>query len=311
MTDAGVATDRVDSTGRVCDNLGAGFQQACGDSSNSIEAALPGGGPIPILPDRSRSLRTMNRILTRGTDDRHSARSVATRPDVSPHSWAERALVVVATGGLVLLAAACGGSSTSTTTSTGAPGAVVRPPAAPLQGCNYVLNGVVPPGEPLGVQPGFSPFAPDHAAQSAISHIAAYGGTGLVYGFTLSPGVKLFAGPDTGRQSVATIPLSHSILAADPVLWTTGSGAHWLAFFVACAGEHLYWVSVDQIGKADPAAGTEAVRAIAMLEVAAPYTLTGKASILPVKIADGQLIWNTPAGSHALVPPARGQMLGF
>ena len=253
----------------------------------------------------------MNLIVSHRLADRCSRQSVPSRPEVHSRSWASRVLAVVAGGGLALMAAACGGSSLSTSTSTVAHGPVVRPPAVPLQGCNYVLNGIVPPGEPAGVQPDFPPFAPDGAAQSAISHIATHGGIGLVYGFTLPPGVKLYAGPDAGRQPIATIPLSHSILAADPVLWTTDSGSRWLAFFVACGGAHLYWVSVNQIGKADAGAGAEAVRAIAMLEVAAPYTQTGRASILPVKIVDGQITWNAPSGTHALVPPVRGQLLGF
>jgi len=251
----------------------------------------------------------MNLVSSRQPAGRRIGRAVPASPDVRPRSLALRFLAVVAVGGLGL-AAACGGSSSATTT-TVALSAVVRPPDLPLQGCSYVLNGMVPQGEPAGIQPDFPPFAPDQAAQSAVSHIAAHGGTGLVYGFTLPAGVKLFAGPDTGRQPVATIPLSHSILAADPVLWTTPSGEHWLAFFVACGGEHLYWVSVDQIGKADATTGAQAVRDIAMLEVAAPYTQTGRASILPLTIVDGQLTWNAPAGTHALVAPARGQLLGF
>jgi len=253
----------------------------------------------------------MNLTFPRATADGHLTQAVRTSPVGHPRPWTFRALATVAMGGLLLVSAACGSSTSSTTTSTVAASSVVRPPAVPLQGCNYVLNGVVPPGEPTGVQPNFPPFTPDQAAQSAISHIAVHGGTGLVYGFTLPYGVKLFAGPDSGGQPVATIPSNHSILTADPVLWTTRSGAHWLAFFVACGGEHLYWVSVDQIGKVDAVAGGEAVRAIASLEVAAPYTQTGRASILPVKIMDGQITWNAPAGSHALVPPARGQLLGF
>ena len=189
---------------------------------------------------------------------------------------------------------------------------MVRPPDVPLQGCTYVLNGAVPEGEPQGIQPDFRPFVPDQAARSAVAHIAAHGGTGLFYGFTLPSGVKLYAGPDAGRRPVATIPPNRSILAADPVLWTTGSGARWIATFVACGGQHLYWVSVDQIGKADPATGTAAARTIAMLETAAPYTQTGQASTLPVKIVNRQIVWNAPAGSHALiVAPARGQLLGF
>lgn len=253
----------------------------------------------------------MNLTFLRSIADRHLPPLVPNNSPGRPRSWTVRALAILATGGLVLVPAACGSSTPSTTASTVAPGSVVRPPAVPLQGCNYVLNGVVPPGEPTGVQPSFPPFTPDQAAQSAISHIAANGGTGLVYGFTLPPGVKLFPGPDASGQPVSIIPLSHSILAADPVLWTTRSGAHWIAFFVACGGEHLYWVSVDQIGKVDAVAGAEATRAIAMLEVAAPYTQTGRPSILPLKIMNGQLTWNALAGTHALVPPARGQLLGF
>ena len=167
-----------------------------------------------------------------------------------------------------------------------------------------MLNGTVPAGEPAGIQPDFRPFVPDQAAQSAIDHIAAHGGTGLVYGFTLPSGVKLYAGPDAG-DPVGTVPPARSILAADPVLWTTASGEHWLATFVACGGDHPYWIDVDQIGKADQATGSAAVQAIAMLEEAAPYTQTGQASALPVKIVNGQFAWNAPPGPHSLVVPAR------
>ena len=103
---------------------------------------------------------------------------------------------------------------------------------------------------------------------------------------------------------MATIPSGKSILAADPLLWTTGSGRHWIATFVACGGAHLYWISVDQIGKADPPTGTAVTQSITMLKSAAPYTQTGQASALPVKIVDGQIVWNAPPGPHALVPPA-------
>ena len=117
----------------------------------------------------------MNLIFSRGPADRRSRQPAPAGPEVRPRSWAERVRAVVAAGGLLLVAAACGGPSSSTTTSTVAPGSVVRPPSVPLQGCNYVLNGMVPPGEPPGIQPGFPPFAPDQAAQAAISHIARSG----------------------------------------------------------------------------------------------------------------------------------------
>ena len=193
-------------------------------------------------------------------------------------SRALRSLVVVAVGGLALVATACGGATSSTPTSIVAGSTVVRPPDVPLQGCDYVLNGSVPQGEPMGIQPDFRPFAPDQSAQSAIAHISAHGGTGLVYGFTLPSGVKLYAGPDAGGQPVATIPSGKSILAADPLLWTTGSGRHWIATFVACGGAAPDWISVDQIGKADPPTGTAVTQSITMLKSAAPYTQTGQAS---------------------------------
>ena len=252
----------------------------------------------------------MNPIHPSAVDGRFS-RSVQPRPADGLRRWVLQALAGVAAGGLMFVATACGGTSSATTTSTVVAGAVVRPPAIPLQGCTYVLNGAVPAGEPAGIQPGFRPFTPDQAAQSAIAHITAHGGTGLVDGFTLPSGVKLYAGPDSGSEPVATIPVDRSMLAGDPVLWTTGSGAHWIATFVACGGQHLYWVSVDQIGKVDAATGAATASTITMLEAAAPYTQTGQASALPVKIEDGQIVWNPPAGPHALVPPARGQLLGF
>jgi len=253
----------------------------------------------------------MNPMLPSAIADGRSSPPVQPRPADGPRRWAVRALAGVAAGGLMFVATACGGTSSATTTSTVAAGAVLRPPAIPLQGCTYVLNGAVPAGEPAGIQPGFRSFTPDQAAQSAIAHITAHGGTGLVDGFSLPSGVKLYAGPDSGSAPVATIPVDRSMLAGDPVLWTTGSGAHWIATFVACGGQHLYWVSVDQIGKADAATGAATASTITMLEAAAPYTQTGQASALPVKIVDGQIVWNAPAGPHALVPPARGQLLGF
>lgn len=246
-----------------------------------------------------------------GTDHPVAAPSAVTRPGGGPRRSAVRSLAVFAACGLALSATACGSSSSTPTASGATAGSVVHPPLVPLQGCTYAFNGSVPAGEPQGIQPTFPTFVPDQAAQAAIGHISAHGGTGLVYGFTLPSGVKLYAGPDTGNSPVGTVPVSRTILAEDPVLWTSGSGAHWLAFFIACGGQHLYWVSVNQIGKVDPAAGASTVQAIAMLEAAAPYTQSGKVSALPLKIVNGQFIWAAPAGPYKLVPPARGQLLGF
>src|SRR5665213_842973 len=134
----------------------------------------------------------MNPLLPSAIADGRISRSVQPRPADRPRRWALRALAGVAAGGLMFVATACGGTSSATTTSTVASGAVVRPPAIPLQGCNYVLNGAVPAGEPAGLQPGFRPVPPDHAAQLALAPLTAHGGIGLVDGLTLPSGVKLY-----------------------------------------------------------------------------------------------------------------------
>jgi hypothetical protein len=224
-----------------------------------------------------------------------------------------RVLAAAAVLALSVTAAACSsGSSTSTT--TGPPGSttqLVLPPDVPLQGCTYVLNGSIPAGEPAGIQPSFAAFSPDQAAQSAVEHIAAHGGTALVTGFEFPSGISFFAGPDTTQPAVAKVPNGRSVLAAEPVLWTTSSGGEWLAFFIACGGRNLYWVSVDQTSTSHPIEGAALARSIAALKAAAPYTVTGNGSTLPIKIEKQQFEWAVAAGTHPLTPIARGQLLGF
>lgn len=254
----------------------------------------------------------MNHCRPGGSADRTTAWSATGRSARQRRRWATRAVAAVTAGGLALSAAACGSSTSATTTSTAPRAPAVLPPAVPAQNCSYVLNGTVPPGEPLGVQTGFPSFTPNQAAGAAIGTVDAHGGTGLVTGITLPAGVKLFAGPDTGQPSVTSVPAGRSLLAEDPLLWTTGSGAHWLAFFVACGGQHLFWVDVHQIGQVNPSAGAQAKATITTLQAApAPYTQTGKASTLPLKIENHQIVWNVPPGPYALVPPVRGQLLVY
>ena len=218
---------------------------------------------------------------------------------------------IVASLGLVALAlAACGGESTASTTTTASSSAtvLVKPPDLALQGCNYVINGSVPSSASGGIQPPFTLAGPDQAGEAALRTIKVHGGTGLVNGYTLPPGVKLYAGPDPGSTPVATIPEARSLFVADPVLWTSGSGAQWLASFVACGGQGLYWIDVAQIGKVDKTAGSAVTRSIATLRAAAPYPGSGTASTLPITITGKQqFAWVNPAVTFAI---GRGQYLG-
>jgi hypothetical protein len=227
-----------------------------------------------------------------------------TRPARTVH----RAL---AAGAVVLAAAfvaACGGSTAATTSTTAATATpAVRPPAVALQGCNYVVDGIVPAGMSQGVQPPFPSFGPNRAALSALAHIRQHGGTGLIDGFTIPPGTALYAGPDPTVAPVATVPGARSLLIAEPVLWTSSSGAHWLATFLACGGPNLYWIDVHQISRADSAAGTQVTASIAAA-LATPLTGSG-ASTAPLTItADHRFAWTTGKVTFAV---ARGEFQGF
>ena len=227
----------------------------------------------------------------------------------TPRSGRRFGAAVLALAALAL--AACGGGSaaSTTTTASSASTVLVKPPDLPLQGCNYVLNGSVPPSESAGIQPPFTLAGPDQAGQAALRAIRAHGGTGLVSGYTLPPGVKLYAGPDAGSTPVATITGARSLLVADPVLWTTASGAQWLASFIACGGHGLYWIDVAQIGTADKQTGLAVTRSIASLQAAAPYPGSGTASALPITISGKrQFAWVNPAVKFAI---GRGLYLGY
>jgi len=216
-----------------------------------------------------------------------------------------RTLIAFASTTLALVAAACGGASPQTASTV----ALVGPPPLPLQGCTYVLNGSVPAGEPAGIQTSFPPFAPSQAATAALEHIKAKGGTGLIYGFTLPSGTSLYAGPDTGGSAAATIASGDSLLTFDPVLWTDASGGQWLAFFVACGGQNLYWVGVDQLLHRNSQFGASVQSTITQLKEAPPFDKTGKASVLPLAIDKYRhLVWTDP---KVTTPPARGELLGF
>ena len=229
-------------------------------------------------------------------------------PSVLANRRTGRAKVLAALVFLAVPTAACGGGSTSTPVAP-AGANPVRPPDIPLQGCTYAPNGSIPPGAAQGIDPHIPAFRPTAAATAALGKIRARGGTGLVYGYSLPAGTKLFAGPDASTAAIMTVTKGRTITVSDPVLWTTASKTHWLAFFMACGGTSPYWVSVSQVTNVDKAAGAQMTRTIAELLAAAPFTTTGKASALPITLdAQHHLVWVDP-----LVPFAvgRGELVGY
>jgi len=184
---------------------------------------------------------------------------------------------------LAVFATACGGggSSTSTTAETNA---LVRPPALPLSGCTYMIDGKVQPDEVPGVKPTFPPSQPDAAANAAVRHIGAHGGTGMVGSILLHPGTNLYNGPDHSQPPVGTVSVSNLLEVFEPVVWVDGAGKSWLATFLACGGSNLYWISVDQADAKIPSGGVLVSSLLAQLRVAPPYTQTGRGSLLPVKL---------------------------
>jgi len=210
--------------------------------------------------------------------------------------------------GLSLIAAACSNSPASSSATSAGP-RLVSPPDVTVQGCTYAPNGSIPPGATTGIDPRFAPFSPDQAATAALGHIKAHGGTGLVYGYSLPTGTQLFAGPDATASPVATVTAGRSMSVSDPVLWTTASGARWLAFFIACGGTSPYWSSVSQVTKTDAAAGAQLRQSITVLLAAPPYTTSHKASALPIKIdAQHHLVWVDPKVRFAV---GRGELVAF
>ena len=108
---------------------------------------------------------------------------------------------------------------------------------------------------------------------------------------------------------MGTIPLGRSMQIADPVLWTTSSGQHWLASFLACGGPHLYWIDVAQTAKADPQLGGADLLHHRQAAGEPPFTQTGMASSLPITIdARRHLVWVSDKVPFAV---GRGVYLGF
>lgn len=227
-----------------------------------------------------------------------------------PPGRAWRAVAVGVAGLAALAATACGSSSGSSPTSTpAATVGIVKPPDFTLQGCTYVLNSTIPAGEPQGLKPDFPPFSADGSATAALQGIKDHGGTAMVDSVTLPAGTHLYAGPDLGGAPVGAIPAKDSILAAEPVVWTDAHGDTWLAFYLSCGGDALYWVSVKGLEAQNPSAGSGVAEQIAQLKAASPYTQTGTASLLPIVVnSHRQLAFSDPKVTFLV---GRGELIGL
>jgi hypothetical protein len=210
--------------------------------------------------------------------------------------WRRRAMALAGVLAVAAVAAACGGSTPSSDPPTPANEVVVKAPDFQLQGCTYVLENTIPPGEPQGVQPSFKSFEPDESATSAMKQVKEHGGVALANGFNIPGGTKLYAGPDASMPSVGTIPANYDILVAEPVVWTDGSKDTWVAFFVSCGGPNLYWVQLKQIQKANPEAASSITPLFAV-----------KNSLLPITIAAKNFAWKNPQMTLII---GRGEMWG-
>lgn len=171
---------------------------------------------------------------------------------------------------------------------------MVTAPELSYKGCTYAPNGKVPAGEPAGIRPHFSAFVPDSLATSAVEAMRTNGGGVLVNSFILPSGTELHAGPDLGG-GVGAIPPHYAVLVADPVVWKSHSGKTWIAFFVACGGRDLYWVSLDQMRKKN----AEAAKNITVL--------LAVDKLVPLAIHGEHFVWRSSGLSLVI---GRGELFG-
>ena len=208
---------------------------------------------------------------------------------------------VVALATLALVTAACGGGSSASSGSKG----LVTAPSFTLQGCTFAPNDSIPPGYPKGLQPNFAAFSPDPSADAAIRSISHNGGTAVVDSAGVPGGATLYAGPDRSGAVIGTVPAGQDILLAEPLLWHEG-GDTWMAFFLECGGPNLYWASLENIKSVSPTTATDLSGLFAELQNAPPYTQTHQASLLPVEVKDGHLVWKD---SSVPFDVGRGQLI--
>ncbi len=229
------------------------------------------------------------------------------RPNSPCPAWRRlRRAAAGATAVLALCLAACGGSGSASTGSV-TTAALVKTPPLPLQGCTYMINGQVPPGEAPGESPAFPQSQPDAAAASAIASIRGHGGSAMVGSFLLPAGTALYNGPDTSQPPVGTVSSTQQFVVVEPVVWVDHSGKRWLASFLACGGPNLYWISVDQVDSKQPGGAGSVGSQLTAFQKAPPYTQTGKASFLPIKVDHtDHFVFDDPRVTFAI---GRGELI--
>lgn len=203
-----------------------------------------------------------------------------------------RRFVATSVASLALVASACSNGSPTSSGSPNSKTITLALPTDPLEGCTYTVNGQVVPYLPTGETPHFAAFSPDPSAEGALDSIKSKGGTGMVDSPILPAGTKLRSGPSRSAPVVGTVSNSDQLDLFDPILWTDSTGDQWLASFIACAGRNLYWMSLDDLQKTNPAFAKVLRGELTQLRAAAPYPKTAMASLLPIVInRSRQVVW--------------------
>ncbi len=196
--------------------------------------------------------------------------------------------MATAVAALALVASACSNGPSTSSGSSFAP----AQPTDPLVGCTYTINGQVQSYLPTGRNPHFAAFSPDSSAESALHSIKTKGGTGIVDTFILPAGAELRSGPSPSAPVVGKISETDELQLYDPILWTDSAGGQWLASFIACGGRNLYWVSLADLQKTNPAFAKGLRSQLTQLRTARPYPETAMASLLPIVInTSKEVVW--------------------
>ena len=190
---------------------------------------------------------------------------------------------------------ACGGASADLDHVGPTPRSIVKPPTS-ARGLQLRDRRHRAPGHGPGRAAPVHAVGADQAGTAALAHIDATAAPASSSGFTIPGGTELYAGPDNARRhrwppSPPAIRCSSPSRCCGPRL----RSAHWLATFVACGGERLYWIDVTQIGQADQTPGAVVTYALdAAMGDATVHDVRGIPSTLPIMIEGQQFAWKHP-----------------
>ena len=183
---------------------------------------------------------------------------------------------------------------------------LVKTPPLPLQGCTYVIDGQVPPGEAPGESPRFRSHSrmPRPPRRSRASVDTA--GPPWSAASCCLPALRSTTVPTRASRPWAR-SLHQQFVVVEPVVWVDHSGKRWLASFLACGGPNLYWISVDQVDSKQPGGAGSVGSQLTAFQKAPPYTQTGKASFLPIKVDHtDHFVFDDPRVTFAI---GRGELI--